>query len=98
MARPELSCCVPHLDSAFPSGPKWTHNRNCTVVLNRGQRVDLRDIAPELDARLRHPSVDERLVGIVSALRSHPHGCICFGCLYIDHHLDDEDDEREVFV
>lgn len=96
MAVPELACCDPYL-APYPSGHKWTHSRNCTVALNRGQKVRQHDVTPRQDALLRHPAGSD-LAGMnpVSVWRSHPTGCVCMFCEYVDHHLDDNDDRYEV--
>lgn len=88
-------CCEPRLIQ-YPSGLHWTHSRFCAVVSCRNQRVRQHDLTPELDARLRHPAgADFAPVNPVAIWRSHPHGCLCEACGYVDHHLD-RDDDREL--
>ena len=90
--RPELECCTPYL-APFPSGYHWSHSLHCSIIEQRGQKVRQHDSTAKIDAAL-HPAGANIGRSPVAIWRSHPHGCRCTPCSYVNYHLDDDDDER----
>lgn len=91
--RPHLPCCTP-VRKPFPSGITWAHRNACPV--GHGQKVG--NEPTPLGERPPTPAEADRLrVTGQLALRAwlaHPDECPCYGCGYVNAHLDDLDDEH----
>lgn len=90
-APPILVCCTPWM-APYVSGHHWTHAKSCPTP-DRNQKVRPHIVTEQVAARLEHPAgADLASATGLQAWLSHPDGCLCAHCVFVNGNLDRDDD------